>query len=49
MAFESTEIPLPYVHVLDIEKVGYIKPHVDSVRVSYCFITTNNAFKEEIN
>lgn len=32
VAFESTEIPLPYVHVLDIEKVGYIKPHVDSVK-----------------
>lgn len=32
VAFEQTEIPLPYTHVLDIEKDGYIKPHIDSVR-----------------
>ncbi|GAB1610727.1 alpha-ketoglutarate-dependent dioxygenase alkB homolog 7, mitochondrial-like [Argonauta hians] len=32
VAFQSSESPLPYVHVLDINKDGYIKAHVDSVR-----------------
>ena len=25
---------LPYVHVLDLSEDGYIKPHIDSTRVS---------------
>lgn len=32
MAFSSQDKPLRHVHVLDISKEGYIKPHVDSVR-----------------
>ncbi|CAI9739727.1 alpha-ketoglutarate-dependent dioxygenase alkB homolog 7, mitochondrial-like [Octopus vulgaris] len=32
VAFQPPEAPLPFVHVLDINKDGYIKPHVDSVR-----------------
>lgn len=26
---------LPHVHLLDIEKDGFIKPHIDSIRVSF--------------
>ena len=29
---------LPYTHVLDLAEDGYIKPHVDSVRVSIFLI-----------
>lgn len=38
MAFGVGVVPLPHVHVLDISKDGYIKPHVDAVRVIlfYC-------------
>ncbi|GFR57786.1 alpha-ketoglutarate-dependent dioxygenase alkB homolog 7, mitochondrial-like Protein [Elysia marginata] len=32
LAFTSEVAPLAYVHVLDIAKEGYIKPHVDAVR-----------------
>ncbi|RUS83087.1 hypothetical protein EGW08_009173 [Elysia chlorotica] len=32
LAFTSNVAPLAYVHVLDIAKDGYIKPHVDAVR-----------------
>lgn len=32
LAFTSDVSPLAYVHVLDIAKDGYIKPHVDAVR-----------------
>jgi hypothetical protein len=30
----STCVPkLAYVHILDLDKKGYIKPHIDAVRV----------------
>ena len=30
---------LPYVHVLDLAEDGFIKPHIDSIRVSiFCVI-----------
>ncbi|BFY99762.1 hypothetical protein BsWGS_02802 [Bradybaena similaris] len=32
LAFGIGVVPLPHVHVLDISKDGYIKPHVDAVR-----------------
>ncbi|XP_005107477.1 alpha-ketoglutarate-dependent dioxygenase alkB homolog 7, mitochondrial [Aplysia californica] len=32
IAFDGGVSPLAYVHVLDIAKEGYIKPHVDAVR-----------------
>lgn len=32
IAFQTGVSPLAYVHVLDIAKDGYIKPHVDAVR-----------------
>ncbi|GFN80155.1 alpha-ketoglutarate-dependent dioxygenase alkb homolog 7, mitochondrial-like protein [Plakobranchus ocellatus] len=32
LAFTPSVAPLAYVHVLDIAKEGYIKPHVDAVR-----------------
>jgi alkylated DNA repair protein alkB family protein 7 len=32
LAFGTQFVPLPFVHVLDISKKGYIKPHVDAVR-----------------
>ena len=32
-AFTEENPPMGHVHVLDIEKNGYIKPHIDSVRV----------------
>ena len=30
---------LPYVHVLDLAEDGFIKPHIDSSRVSKILIT----------
>jgi hypothetical protein len=35
-AFDDPEQSLVHVHVLDLAKDGYIKPHIDSIRV--CFI-----------
>ncbi|CAG5122076.1 unnamed protein product [Candidula unifasciata] len=32
LAFGAGVVPLPHVHVLDISKDGYIRPHVDAVR-----------------
>jgi len=32
LAFPPDAVPLQHIHVLDIAKEGYIKPHVDSVR-----------------
>ncbi|XP_074642466.1 alpha-ketoglutarate-dependent dioxygenase alkB homolog 7, mitochondrial-like [Tubulanus polymorphus] len=32
IAFPPGDILLPYVHVLDVAKNGYIKPHIDSTR-----------------
>lgn len=34
LAFGPEDVILPFVHVLDLEKTGCIKAHVDSVRVS---------------
>ena len=31
-SFDSTQKLLPYVHVLDLDSKGFIKPHVDSVK-----------------
>ncbi len=36
-AFASNAKHIKYVHILDIAKDGFIKPHVDSVRVSLQF------------
>ena len=33
-SFDPNCKQLPYVHVLDLAEDGYIKPHIDSVRVS---------------
>lgn len=33
-ANESTTEPMQRVHVLDLCDNGYVKPHIDSVRVS---------------
>ena len=51
MAFTSNVAPLAYVHVLDIAKDGYIKPHVDAVRVwrilrqsFFCFDQTKDFY-----
>ena len=36
--FASSETRLlPYIHVLDLSDDGYIKPHIDSSRVSCLF------------
>ena len=36
--FASSETRLlPYIHVLDLSEDGYIKPHIDSSRVSCLF------------
>ena len=34
-AFEPGALHISYVHVLDLAKEGSIKPHIDSVRVSW--------------
>lgn len=34
IAFPPTVSKLAYVHILDLEKSGVIKPHIDAVRVS---------------
>lgn len=34
IAFEDPNKSLVHVHVLDIAKDGYIKPHIDAVRVT---------------
>ena len=37
-SFASSETRLlPYIHVLDLSEDGYIKPHIDSSRVSCLF------------
>lgn len=36
-AFASSAKHIKYVHILDIAKDGFIKPHIDSVRVSLLF------------
>ena len=36
LAFPPGVPQIAYVHVLDISKDGYIKPHVDAVRVRNC-------------
>jgi alkylated DNA repair protein alkB homolog 7 len=33
-AFPNVSKTMPYIHILDLEATGFIKPHVDSVR--YC-------------
>ena len=33
LAFDDPSQTLVHVHVLDIAKDGYIKPHIDSIRV----------------
>lgn len=33
VAFTKDVEQLKYVHVLDLQKDGYIKPHIDAVRV----------------
>ncbi|XP_059160984.1 alpha-ketoglutarate-dependent dioxygenase alkB homolog 7, mitochondrial-like isoform X2 [Physella acuta] len=30
--FSKDDVPLPHVHILDISKEGFIKPHVDAIR-----------------
>ena len=37
LAFPPDVPKLAYVHILDLHKDGYIKPHVDAVRVGYLF------------
>uniref|UniRef100_A0A6P7H4J4 Alpha-ketoglutarate-dependent dioxygenase alkB homolog 7, mitochondrial-like n=1 Tax=Diabrotica virgifera virgifera TaxID=50390 RepID=A0A6P7H4J4_DIAVI len=37
IAFPPATAQLKYVHILDLEKKGYIKPHIDAVRVSCTF------------
>jgi alkylated DNA repair protein alkB family protein 7 len=34
IAFPPHVAQLKYVHILDLDKNGYIKPHIDAVRVS---------------
>ena len=38
VAFPPGEPILPFVHVLDLQKTGYIKAHIDSVRVHLIYI-----------
>lgn len=33
LAFPPNVGQLKYVHILDLDKKGYIKPHIDAVRV----------------
>jgi len=33
VAFPIDVPELAYVHILDLDKKGYIKPHIDAVRV----------------
>lgn len=35
LAFPPTVAQLKHVHVLDLDKNGYIKPHIDATRVCY--------------
>ncbi|XP_046862521.1 alpha-ketoglutarate-dependent dioxygenase alkB homolog 7, mitochondrial-like [Xenia sp. Carnegie-2017] len=32
VAFDSDQVLLPYVHILDLDSKGFIKPHIDSVK-----------------
>lgn len=34
VAFPPNVAPLRFVHILDLDKNGWIKPHIDAVRVS---------------
>jgi alkylated DNA repair protein alkB homolog 7 len=34
-SFPEDALHLSYIHILDLHKNGYIKPHIDSVRVSW--------------
>lgn len=34
LAFPPEVAPIKYVHILDLDKNGWIKPHIDAVRVS---------------
>lgn len=36
VAFPAGSPLLGPAHILDLDKTGYIKPHVDSVKVGYC-------------
>ncbi|CAB3988911.1 alpha-ketoglutarate-dependent dioxygenase alkB homolog 7, mitochondrial [Paramuricea clavata] len=49
-SFDSTHALLPYVHVLDLDSKGFIKPHVDSVKVQcvivQCFSCMRHKFWE---
>ena len=40
VAFLEDAKHIKFVHILDVAKDGFIKPHVDSVRVSFCFLTS---------
>lgn len=43
VAFKSNKNLIKYVHILDIAKDGFIKPHVDSVRVCVLDVQSSNA------
>lgn len=34
LAFPIKSTTLKYIHILDLQKEGFIRPHVDAVRVS---------------
>lgn len=34
LAFPPNVAQLKYVHILDLDKKGFIKPHIDAVRVT---------------
>lgn len=36
-AFDPALDTMSLVHILDIKKSGYIKPHIDSIRVKLLF------------
>lgn len=41
IAFPKSVSQLKHVHILDLAPKGYIKPHIDAVRVRFYFIVNN--------
>lgn len=46
IAFPPNVAQLKFVHILDLDKNGYIKPHIDAIRVSYYYFDSHPLIKE---
>lgn len=44
ISFPESVAQLKHVHILDLAPKGYIKPHIDAVRVRFYFIGNNFMF-----